>query len=39
VESRSSMKNEGNVDGKCNVGSPFSKAVMQTVMMKFGLCK
>ena len=32
------MQNEGNIEGKCNIGSPFSKAVMQRVMMKYGLC-
>jgi len=26
------------MEGKCKVGSPFSKAVMQRVMMKYGLC-
>ena len=32
------MQKEGNVEGKCNVGSPFSKAAMQRVMIKYGLC-
>ena len=38
MESLSSMQNEGNVQCKCNVGSPFSKAVIQGVMMKCMLC-
>ena len=37
MDRRSSMQNEGNIEGKCNVGCPFSKAVMQRVM-KYGLC-
>jgi len=32
------MHNEVNVEGKCNVGSPFSMAVVQRLMMKYGLC-
>jgi len=38
VESRSSIQNENNVESKCNVRSPFSKAVMQRVLMKYVLC-
>ena len=37
MESKSSMQNEGNVEGKYHVGIPFSKALMQRVM-KYGLC-
>ena len=32
------MQNEGNVEGKCNMYRPFSKVVMQRLMMEYGLC-
>jgi len=32
------MQNEGNVQGECNVGSTFNKAVMQRVMVKYRVC-
>jgi len=34
---RLSMQNEANVEGKCNIGCPFGKAVMQRVI-KYWLC-
>ena len=31
------MQNEGDDEGKCNIGILFSKAVLQRVRMKYGL--
>jgi len=38
VDSMSSMQKEYSVEGKYNVGSPLSKAVIQKIMMKYGMC-
>jgi len=31
------MQNEGNVEGKCNIGCPLGKAIMQ-ILIKYWFC-